>query len=90
MVSRFAAAGLNIVRIGTVEELIDDETVYLNNIVSKPVDPDSKVLIYHNHQRTNVNAIDRVGATSAPDLGQHTDEILAVWVWRLTNRRTAI
>ena len=72
----FAAAGLNIVRIGTVEELIDDETVYLNNIVSKPVDPDSKVPYIINHP-VNVDAIDRVGATSAPDLGQHTDEILS-------------
>lgn len=67
--------GLNIVRIGTVEELMDDEMVYLNNIVTRPTDPNSTVPYVINHP-INVEAIDRVGATKAPDLGQHTDEIL--------------
>ncbi len=71
----FAAAGLNIVRIGTVEELIDDETIYLNQMVSKPVDPNSSVPYIINHP-INVNSIGRVGPTKAPDLGQHTDEVL--------------
>lgn len=71
----FGQAGLNIVRIGTIEELIDDETVYLNNMVAKPTDPESKVPYIINHP-VNVEALAKVGATPAPDLGQHTDEIL--------------
>lgn len=71
----FGQAGLNIVRIGTVEELVDDETVHINNIVTKPSDPMSEVPYIINHP-VNVDALGRVGPTSAPDLGQHTDEVL--------------
>jgi formyl-CoA transferase len=71
----FSKAGLNIVRIGLMEELVDDETVYLNNIVSKPTDPNATIPYVINHP-INVSSLDRVGATKAPDLGQHTDDIL--------------
>jgi formyl-CoA transferase len=69
-------AGLNLVRIGTIEELMDDEMVYANKIVEPPADPNSKVPYIINHP-INVDALQKVGATKAPDLGEHTDDILA-------------
>lgn len=71
----FGNAGLNIVRIGTVEELVDDQTIYLNNMAVKPTDPNASIPFVINHP-INVDGIGRVGPTKAPDLGQHTDEIL--------------
>tara|TARA_R110002110_G_scaffold318872_3_gene531676 strand:- start:128 stop:1327 length:1200 start_codon:yes stop_codon:yes gene_type:complete len=69
-------AGLNLVRIGTIEELIDDEMVYANKIVEPPTDPNSKVPYIINHP-INVDGLEKVGATKAPELGEHTDLILA-------------
>ncbi len=69
-------AGLNLVRIGTIEELVDDEMVYANNIVAKPTDPDSP-MPYVINPPLNVDAIGRVGARRAPDIGEHSDAILA-------------
>lgn len=71
-----SAVGLNIVRIGTIEELMNDEMVYLNDIVSKPTDPASTVPYVINHP-VNVSALKKAGATKAPNLGEHTDDILA-------------
>jgi crotonobetainyl-CoA:carnitine CoA-transferase CaiB-like acyl-CoA transferase len=71
----FAEAGLNIVRIGIIEELVDDKMVYANNIVAPPTDPKSDMPYVINHP-LNIDAIDRVGAHKAPDIGEHSDAIL--------------
>jgi len=72
----FNDAGLNIVRIGIIEELMDDEMVYANKIVAPPIDPTSTVPYVVDHP-LNVDAVDRVGATKAPDIGEHSDTILS-------------
>jgi len=69
-------AGLNLVRIGTIEELMNDEMVHINKMVEAPKDPNSTVPYIINHP-INVDAIHKVGATRAPELGEHTDDILA-------------
>lgn len=58
-----------------VEELPEDEQLLVNEIVTPPTDPAVPAPLIINHP-INVRGLPRVGPTPAPDLGQHTDEIL--------------
>jgi len=44
--------------------------------VAPPIDPTSTVPYVVDHP-LNVDAVDRVGATKAPDIGEHSDTILS-------------
>jgi crotonobetainyl-CoA:carnitine CoA-transferase CaiB-like acyl-CoA transferase len=58
-----------------VQDLPDDAQLLANEIVTPPANPamPSPPLINH---PVNVRDLPRVGPTPAPDLGQHSDEIL--------------
>lgn len=73
---RFEAEGLNISRMGLVEEMIDDEQVRLNEMAVPPVDADVGMPLVINHPIRLAGA-PQVGPKRAPDLGEHTDEILS-------------
>lgn len=73
---RFAAEGLNVSRMGLVEEMIDDEQVRLNEMAVPPVDADVGMPLVINHP-IKIAGVAQVGPKRAPDLGEHTDEILA-------------
>jgi len=59
-----------------VEEVPNDERLHVNEIVSLAADPAASPLLIINHP-INVRGLPRADPTPAPDLGQHTDEILA-------------
>lgn len=73
---RFEAEGLNVSRMGLVEEMIDDEQVRLNEMAVPPVDADVGMPLVINHPIRLAGA-PQVGPKRAPDLGEHTDEILS-------------
>lgn len=72
----FEKANLNVMRVGLIEELVDDEMIYINKIVVPPTDPASTMPFVINHP-VNVDALERVGPTRAPELGEHSSEVLA-------------
>ena len=71
----FESHGLNITRVGTVEEIIHDDQVRVNDMVVEPQDTDMKMPWVINHP-VRVDSLAQVGPKKAPDLGQHTDEVL--------------
>lgn len=71
----FSAAGLNIVLLAKVEELIDDPMVKCNNMIVAPTDESSPMSYVINHP-VNVSSLERVGPTRAPDVGEHSEEVL--------------
>jgi len=72
----FEREDINASRMSVVEELVDDAQVRVNDMVVAPVDPDVNMPYVINHP-VNVDTVPRVGPKRAPDLGEHTDEILA-------------
>jgi crotonobetainyl-CoA:carnitine CoA-transferase CaiB-like acyl-CoA transferase len=56
--------------------LPEDAQLAANGIVAPPADPAVGAPLIINHP-VNVTGVPRVGATPAPDLGQHTDEVLS-------------
>lgn len=71
----FSAAGLNIVLLAKVEELIDDPMVKCNNMIVPPTDAASPMSYVINHP-VNVTGLERVGPTRAPDVGEHSEQVL--------------
>lgn len=71
----FQREGINASRMSVVEELMEDEQVLINGMVVPPVDPAVNMPYVINHP-VNVDEVPRVGPKKAPDLGEHTDEIL--------------
>ena len=61
--------------VGSVHDLPDDPQLVVNGIVTKPVDDIGADYVI-NHP-VNVDAIHRVGVKKAPDVGEHTDAVLA-------------
>jgi formyl-CoA transferase len=72
----FHREGINASRMSVVEELVHDEQVLVNGMVVPPVDESVKMPHVINHP-INVDSLPTVGPKRAPDLGEHTDEILA-------------
>ena len=58
-----------------IEELVTDEQVTVNDMVVPPQDTEVNMPYVINHP-VNVDEIPSVGPKRAPDLGEHTDEIL--------------
>ncbi len=71
----FEREGINASRMSIVEELVDDEQVRVNAMVVPPAEPAVGMPHVINHP-VNVDTVPRVGPKRAPDLGEHTDEIL--------------
>ena len=71
----FNDQGINATRMGIIEELMEDEQVKINHYVVPHNDSSVDMPYVINHP-IKVDALDQVGPERAPDLGEHTDEIL--------------
>ena len=71
----FNDEGINATRMGIIEELMEDEQVKINRYVVPHNDSSVDMPYVINHP-IKVDALDQVGPERAPDLGEHTDEIL--------------
>lgn len=71
----FDREGINASRMSVIEELMTDEQVLINDMVVPPKDPDVNMPHVINHP-IKVDSVPQVGPMRAPDLGEHTDEIL--------------
>ena len=71
----FEAEGVPASLVGTIADLVDDPQLPANNIVAKPVDDVGADYVI-NHP-VNVDGLHRAGVRKAPDVGEHTDAVLA-------------
>ncbi len=73
--SVFEAHGVPVNRVGTVEELVADPQILANKMAEPPADTaiDTPSLINH---PLRISSVPQKGAVRAPDLGEHTKEIL--------------
>ena len=71
----FHREGVNANRMALMEELVDFEQVTINNMVVPPVDDDVNMPWVIDHP-VGVTGLNKVGPRRAPDLGQHSTEIL--------------
>ena len=71
----FADAGIPASLVGSIHDLPDDPQLVVNGIIAEPVDDIGADYVI-NHP-INVDAADRIGAKRAPEVGEHTDPILA-------------
>jgi len=72
----FRAHDVPVTLVTLVEELPHDEQLAINEVVTPPADPAVPASLVVNHP-VNVRGLARVGPTRAPEVGQHTDEVLA-------------
>lgn len=72
----FHREGVNVNRMGLIEELADNEQIMINQMVVPPAD--GRINMHHviDHP-VGVNGAAKVGPRKAPDLGEHSEEILA-------------
>jgi crotonobetainyl-CoA:carnitine CoA-transferase CaiB-like acyl-CoA transferase len=66
---------LPIERVATFDDLPNDPHLKLNRMVSPPVEDIG--IDYIINDPVNVEGVGRIGAKKAPDIGEHTDEVLA-------------
>ena len=66
--------GLPIERVTEFGDLRDDEHLMLNRMVTKPVDDIGIDRVINDP--VNVDGVARVGVRRAPDIGEHTDDVL--------------
>ena len=71
----FREAGVPVVLVARMEDLPNDPQLRVNNIIVPPSDPSVPADLVINHP-LNVDGLPRVGPLHAPDLGEHTAEIL--------------
>jgi formyl-CoA transferase len=71
----FEAKMVPIELVATVDEAVRNEQLIINNMVVVPTDPDIDVPFIINHP-IKISNLDQVGPKRAPELGEHTDEIL--------------
>jgi formyl-CoA transferase len=72
----FSQQNIPAVLIGLVEELVNDQQIYENDMVVAPVDDRVRSAHIINHP-INIDGLPTVGPKKAPDLGEHSAEILA-------------
>jgi crotonobetainyl-CoA:carnitine CoA-transferase CaiB-like acyl-CoA transferase len=72
----FRAAAVPVNRVSMVEETIEDSQVHANAMAVEHADPDAETRMIIDHP-VNIDRVAQVGPKRAPDLGEHTDEILA-------------
>jgi len=70
----FAAAGVPAARVAEFTDLPDDPQILSNDMVMPPVEDVGMPLVIRDP--INVDGEARVGATRAPEMGEHTEEIL--------------
>ena len=66
---------LPIERVAEFEDLLEDPHLKLNGVVGAPVDDVG--IDYIINDPVNTEGVAKVGAKKAPDMGEHTDEVLA-------------
>ncbi len=71
----FGAYGVPVNRVATVEELLEDPQVAANAMAAPPADPDIETAVLINHP-LKISSVAQTGAKRAPELGEHTSEIL--------------
>lgn len=71
----FRANGVPVVLIAQMEDVPGDPQVLANNMAVPPADPSIPVPLVINHP-LNIEGMPRVGPKRAPDLGEHTDDVL--------------
>ena len=71
----FEENGLNVTRVGLVEELMHDDQIRINDMVVEPRDKNMGIPWVINHP-VKIDSIPQVGPQKAPEIGQHTEEIL--------------
>ena len=72
--ARAAEAGLNVVRVGTLDELPDDPQVKLNPMLLEAEPEVTRYPVIDNP--VHVDGLGRAAVTRPPDIGEHTEEIL--------------
>jgi crotonobetainyl-CoA:carnitine CoA-transferase CaiB-like acyl-CoA transferase len=72
---KFAEVGINVGRVGIVEETVSDEQVHINKMAVPPVDPSMNVPWIINHP-VKADGCAQVGPTRAPEVGEHSAEVL--------------
>ena len=71
----FREAGVPVVLVARMEDLPNDPQIRPNNIVVPPADPSVPAELVINHP-LNIDGMPRVGPRHAPELGEHTAEVL--------------
>jgi len=71
----FRREGINATRMSVIEELMEDEQVTINEFVVPPNDPEVNMPYVINHP-VKVDSVEQVGPKRAPEVGEHTEEIL--------------
>lgn len=71
----FAEADVPAAVMGTMAELIDDQQIAINHMTRPPVEDIGMTQVIQDP--INVEGMARVGAKKAPELGEHTDAVLA-------------
>ena len=71
----FHTAGVPVSMVGKIDDLPDDPQLAVNHIVTQPVDQEAEYWVI-NHP-VNVDDTPRAGVERAPEIGEHTEEILA-------------
>lgn len=66
--------GLPIERVAEFEDLLEDPHLKLNGIIGAPVDDVG--IDYIINDPVNTQGVSKVGAKKAPEMGEHTDEVL--------------
>ncbi len=66
--------GVQIEKVTTFDELVDDENLKINRIVSPPVEEIGMEFVVNDP--VNVEGVKRIGAKRAPEIGQHSVEVL--------------
>ncbi|MFN0096256.1 MAG: CaiB/BaiF CoA transferase family protein [Dehalococcoidia bacterium] len=71
----FRAAGVNVTLVAEITDFASDSQLLAAGIISPPADR-AVPAHYVINQPLNIDGMPRVGATPAPDCGQHTDDVL--------------
>ncbi len=72
----FRESGVPVTLVAEMGDLLTDPQLIANNIVAPPTDPRVPADLVINHP-LNIDGMPREGARWAPEVGEHTDEVLA-------------
>ena len=75
LLQTFATAQVPATRVGIIEEAIHDPQIRLNDMVVPPSDGEMDIPLIINHP-LNVSNVEQVGPRRAPEVGEHSDDIL--------------
>lgn len=72
----FRAEGVPVTLVAEMQDLLHDEQIYANRMVVPPTDPTVPAKVVINHP-INIDGMATVGPKHAPEVGEHTSEVLA-------------